>query len=459
MRIVRNLVLLVILAAILVVGFFYFYKGNESTIKPTSKLSKEELILKGKYLARAGDCMACHTSDKGSFAGGVGLDSGTPVGLIYPSNITPDKETGIGHYSLRDFDNALRYGIKKSGESLYPAMPYPSFASVSSEDVEALYAYFMHEVKPVNNAVPGPSGSWPFTMNWPINAWRLLFAPDVTSMVAFKDDGDQLLRGAYLVGGLGHCGTCHTPRNDAMVQVVFSNDKEGRFLSGGGSLEGWNAVNLRGNNMAGLGRMSQEDLVQLLKTGRNNHSAVFGPMAEVVEDSLQHLTDRDITAIAAYLKSLTPSVPQGAVFQYQPATQEALSQGRVETPGALSFLNNCAGCHRTDGKGYAQTFPALAGNPSILNSNADSLISIILRGSQMPGTAGAPTQYAMLGYAWRLDDKEVTDLVNFVRNSWGNSARTVNQAEVASIRQKFVTPEMLKWQQSVSNDVLVPNEQ
>lgn len=459
MRIIKSVIFLIISVAVLVVGFFHFYTGETSTIKPTSQLDQDELILKGQYLAKAGDCMACHTSDKGDFAGGVGLSSGTPVGLIYPSNITPDKETGIGNYSLRDFDNALRYGLEKSGESLYPAMPYPSFSSVSSEDVEALYTYFMHGVEPVHNNVPGPSGGWPFTMNWPINAWRLIFSPEVTSLLAFEDGGNEVIRGGYLVKGLGHCGTCHTPRNDAMVEVAFADDESRRFLSGGEALEGWNAVNLRGDDMDGLGRMSKEELAELLKTGRNSTSAVFGSMAEVVKDSLQHLTDNDIGAIAAYVKSLSPRHLDGLKYKYDPATQEALAEGRVHQPGSLTYLNNCAGCHRSDGKGYAKTFPALAGNSAILNNDADSLISLILQGSHMPNTLAAPTDYAMLGFSWRLDDNELTDLVNFVRNSWGNQAREVSQESVASIRARFITPEILRAQQAVSNDIVLANEQ
>lgn len=452
MRIIRNIIILVIILAIIVIGFFSFYKGSTSEIQPTAKLSKEELITRGEYLAKVGDCAACHTSDKGDFAGGVGLDSGTPVGLIYPSNITPDKETGIGNYTLTDFDNAVRFGLKKSGDALYPAMPYPSFASVASEDVEALYNYFMYAVKPVNNKMPVVSGSWPFSMNWPVNAWRLAFAPEVTKLTAFTSN-DPIERGAYLVEGLAHCGTCHTPRDEAMAEVAYKNDPDRRYLSGGATLEGWNAVNLRGDDMDGLGRMSHDELVTLLKSGRNSTSAVFGSMVAVVNDSLQHLTDADIEAIATYIKSLSPVNPNGKKYHYNPATFDALSNGRVDEPGALTYLNNCAGCHRSDGKGYAETFPALAGNSAILNENADSLITLILKGSHMPGTLEAPTEYAMLGYAWRLDNREVADLVNFVRNSWGNSAKRIEAHDVRVIRDQVVTPEMIRYQESEINSV------
>src|SRR5690625_1633441 len=453
MRVIKIIVSAIIILGVVVTGFFMFYQGRTSNLTPTQDLSSDKLIERGKYLAKVGDCAACHTGDKGDYAGGFGLDSGTPVGLIYPSNITPDKKTGIGNYSLQDFDNAVRYGLRKNGDSLYPAMPYPSFAVVSSDDIEALYAYFMHGVPAIDNAVPGPTGDWPFTMNWPMNAWRIFFAPEVTTLVAAPDETDRLIRGAYLVEGLGHCGTCHTPRNDFMVEKAFKDDPAALYLSGGQTMEGWNAVNLRGDDMDGLGRVDVEQLAQLLQTGRNDHAAVFGSMVEVVDDSLQHLSADDAHAMAAYLKTLSAAKPNEPRWAYDEATHKALANGDLSVRGAMTYINNCAGCHRTDRKGYAQTCPALAGNSAILNDNADSLISIILRGHTMSQTAQAPTDYAMVGYAWRLDDQEVTDLGNFLRSSWGNQAKKIDPARVRALREEFITPEVLRYQQSASTSV------
>lgn len=452
MKTIKNTIVFILGLAALFLVVFIFYNGQRSAIQETSELSQEDLIIKGQYLAKAGDCAACHTSSKGDFAGGLGLDSGTPVGLIYPSNITPDKETGIGNYTLQDFDNAVRFGINKSGNTLYPAMPYPSYASVTSQDIEALYAYFMHDVKPVNNQVSAPSGDWPFTMNLPIKGWRLMFAPKVTDMTVSPDGSDELIRGAYLVQGLGHCGTCHTPRDATMAESALFDDETKAYLSGGSTMEGWNAVNLRGDDMDGLARMSKEELSELLKTGKNSTSAVFGSMVDVVNNSLQYLTDDDIDAVSVYLKSLSPYKTDGPKYVYDTSTYEQLSIGDVKKPGSLTYLDNCAGCHRSDGKGYAQTFPALAGNSVILNDNADSLISLILRGGHTSSTDESPTKYAMLGYSWRLDDEDTTELVNFLRNSWGNQARVINKSEVKHLRQHYIDDEALQYQRAQTNN-------
>src|SRR5450830_1160423 len=172
--------------------------GTENLAAPSA-----QLIEKGRYLAVAADCVACHTAPKGQpFAGGLAM--ATPVGAVYSSNITPDKQTGIGNYSLGDFDRAVRHGIAPSGDTLYPAMPYPSYAKVTDDDMRALYAYFMHGVQPVAQANHANGIPWPMSMNWPLAIWRKTYAPAVEPLVLSKYQGDALARGAYLVQSLGH---------------------------------------------------------------------------------------------------------------------------------------------------------------------------------------------------------------------------------------------------------------
>jgi len=404
----------------------------------TPAAADAQMIKQGEYLSRVGDCIACHTAKDGKpFAGGLGIDS--PLGMIYSTNITPDKDTGIGGYTYEDFDRAVRHGVAKDGHSLYPAMPYTAYAKVTPEDVKALYAYFMHGVQPVRQENKDTDIIWPLSMRWPLGVWRWMFAPDVATAPVTADtqgaDRAALLRGQYLVEGLGHCSTCHTPRGVALQEKALTEADGSAFLSGG-VVEGWLAKNLRGDATDGLGSWSQADIVAFLKSGRNGHSAAFGGMAQVVGDSTQHLSDADLNAIAAYLKSLPPVNKDAAKpLAYDESVAQALRTGRDKGDGAMAFLNNCAACHRSTGKGYTETFPQLALSSTVNSADPASLIHIVLKGAQMPATTAAPTAYAMPGFDWRMSDKEVADVVTFVRSSWGNQGAAVTAADVAKVRK------------------------
>jgi mono/diheme cytochrome c family protein len=399
----------------------------------------QQLIKQGEYLARAADCFACHTAEGGkTFAGGLGIAS--PLGTIYSSNITPDKKTGIGDYTLEDFDRAVRHGVAKDGHTLYPAMPYPSFSRVSPDDIKALYAFFMNGVAPVEQANKKTDIPWPLSMRWPLSIWRVVFAPAPVDQPASPPGGagqDELLRGKYLVEGLGHCSACHTPRGFALQEKATSEADGPLFLSGG-SIDGWLAKSLRGDAVDGLGSWSKEDIAAFLKTGRNSHAAAFANMAEVVGESTQYLSDADLNAIAAYLKSLPPQ-NAGATkpLVYDVAAAQALRAGTDKGSGAMTFLDNCAACHRSTGKGYAETFPSLALSSVVNTTDPSSIIHIVLKGAQMPGTATAPTRYAMPAFDWRLTDQEVADVTTFVRGSWGNKAPAVSAADVAKVRKQI----------------------
>lgn len=398
--------------------------------------SGAEQIKRGEYLARAGDCIACHTTTGGKpFAGGLPMD--TPIGTIYTTNITPDKKTGIGDYSYDDFQQAVRHGVAKNGDTLYPAMPYPSYAVVNDEDMKALYAYFMHGVQPVEqenrkNAIP-----WPLSMRWPLAVWRGIFAPDVKAFQPAPQQDAVVARGQYLVEGLGHCGACHTPRSITMQEKALNNGEGTDFLAGSNApIDGWTATSLRGDNRDGLGRWSESDLAQFLRYGRNDHTAVFGGMTNVVEHSLQYLTDEDITAIARYLKTLGAKDPNQVAFSKDDTVARALWNGDDSKPGASVYIDNCNACHRSDGIGYKRVFPALQGNSVVLADDATSLIHIVLTGSTLPGLKGAPSDIVMPGFGWRLNDQQVADVVNFIRTSWGNTAKTsVTAKDVAEVRK------------------------
>ncbi|WP_347559027.1 cytochrome c [Robbsia sp. KACC 23696] len=402
------------------------------TSQPTQSADQAQLIKQGAYLARAGDCIACHTAKGGKpFAGG--LPMATPIGTIYSSNITPDKTHGIGDYTLEDFDKAVRHGVAKNGDTLYPAMPYPSYAKVKPSDIKALYAYFMNGVQPVAQANKATDIAWPMSMRWPLSIWRSLYAPAVVSDDSMTGDADAVTRGRYLVEGLAHCSACHTPRKVTMEESALSDDGS-TFLSGA-VIDGYLAKNLRGDVNDGLGKWSEADIVAFLKGGRNSHSAAFGGMAEVVENSTQYMTDADLTAIAQYLKTLKPVRADQAPLAYNDATEQMFHSGKASSNGAIQFLNNCAACHRTTGLGWKETFPALALSSTVNTQDPTSLIHIVLGGAEMPWTTSAPTHYAMPAFAQRLNDQDIADLLTFVRSGWGNNAPPVTPDMVAKVRK------------------------
>jgi mono/diheme cytochrome c family protein len=241
-------------------------------------------------------------------------------------------------------------------------------------------------------------------------------------------------RGAYLVQGPGHCGSCHTPRALTLQEKAL-DDSSPSYLAGGFEIGGWVAVNLRGNVGDGLGDWSREDIVATLRTARNAAQAVIGaPMSEVVVHSTQNLTETDLQAIAAYLKTLAPSAGDAPKFAANPATAAALAKGHEADRGAELYDDNCSACHHTDGAGSPQALPKIAGNSSVLAQDPNSLIRLVLAGSALPGTTAAPSPLGMPGFGWRLSNEEVAQLLTFIRSSWGNRASSVTAGEVARVR-------------------------
>ena len=394
----------------------------------------EQLIAKGAYLARAGDCVACHTLHDGGkpFAGGLGIAS--PIGTIYSTNITPDRKTGIGDWSYGDFERAMRRGIGHDGSALYPAMPYPSYAKVADQDLEALYAYFMKGVAPVEQANQANDIPWPLSIRWPLAYWRTLFSPLPEASVneakaTTQADQTQLQRGAYLVQGLGHCGSCHTPRALTMQEQGLDESAAG-YLSGA-ELNGWAVPALRG-----MPHWSQEQIVDYLGSGRNSTAAVAGEMKDVIANSTSHMSDEDLQAMAAYLKSLEGGAK--AAYQHHAPRSEAttakLTAAKNLTLGERLYLDNCGACHFVTGKGAEQVFPQLDGASVANAANPAALIQVILAGAQTPSTERAPSVLPMPGFAERMDDAEVAELATFLRQGWSNQAAAVTAAQVRDVR-------------------------
>ncbi|MGI4793711.1 MAG: c-type cytochrome [Janthinobacterium lividum] len=384
----------------------------------------------GAYLAVAGDCTACHTRPGGAaFAGGVPFV--VPMGVVYSTNITPDRTHGIGDYTLPEFIRLMRQGVARDNRRIYPAMPYTAYTKVSDADLQDLYAYFEHSVPAAAehdfaNRIP-----WPLSIRWPLAFWNKVFLDD-TRFQSDPTKPNSWNRGAYLVEGLGHCGTCHTPRGFGFHEKATKDDSP--LYLAGAELDGQSPSDLRGNAWTGLGGWNASDIVELLKTARTAHTAIAGQMTEVVANSTQHMHDDDLQAIAIYLKSLSPAPDQHSSFAASDNTYRRIMAGQEDSPGGRMFMDSCSACHRLDGAGYDHAFPQLTGNSTVLHPNSGSLVATILTGARLPSTVDAPSQLAMPAFGWRYSDEEVAELASFVRSAWGNHADAVTADQVRRIR-------------------------
>jgi mono/diheme cytochrome c family protein len=398
---------------------------------PSSALTPQELLTqplndsapnaaqlrRGQYLVAAGDCLSCHLREGGElFAGGLGLN--TPFGVIYTSNITPDRATGIGAWTGDQFYRAMHDGKGAQGEDLYPAFPYPWFRRVSREDDDAIFAYLM--TLPAVSYTP-PKNDLPFPLNFRsfVGAWNMLFL-DSHNFQADPGQSAEWNRGRYLVNGLGHCGGCHTPKNS------FGADKSKQDLHGG-KLDNWVAPDLTSNTRIGLGDWSVDDIAEFLGSGRNAHAAAGGAMAEVISYSTSLMSDADRRAIAVYLKS-QPASPGVASSAPEPGAMRR---------GAEIYSDACASCHFDNGIGQSRLFPPLGKDAMLQQPDPTGLEHLILAGTRVGVSASRPSPLGMPSFAWKLTDQEIADVSTFIRNTWGNHAASVPVSEVAELRKKL----------------------
>jgi mono/diheme cytochrome c family protein len=379
-----------------------------------------EKIERGRYLAVLGDCVGCHTAPGGKpFAGGAALE--TPFGALIGPNITPDVATGVGAWSEEDFRRAMHEGIGRDGARLYPAMPYPAYTKVTRDDVSAIWAY-LRSLDPVRNEVQPNQLRFPFNVRRPATStWDLInFQPGVFQPNPAKSDAWN--RGAYLVEGLGHCGTCHTPKN------ITGGDRGSEALQGA-LLQDWYAPDLTEDPRTGIGSWSIEEIVRYLKTGANSYDIASGPMAEAVSNSTSKMTDADLLAIATYLKDRAPR-------SGRTVTALAAANPRMVTGQAI-YEDRCAACHSHSGAGVPNLFPRLASAPLVQSADPTSLIRVVLIGSRAVATSAAPTAPAMPAFGWNLNDTEVADVLTYVRNTWGNAASAVQPEDVTKLRERL----------------------
>jgi mono/diheme cytochrome c family protein len=387
-----------------------------------NKAADQALIDKGAYLAHAGDCIACHTKPEGAlFAGGRPML--TPFGTLYTSNITPDNDTGIGKWNADDFYATMHTGRFPDGGLLYPAMPFGSYTKVTRQDSDAIFA-FLRSIPAVKQPNRPHDLSFPYNNRSLILGWRTLYFNEGE----YKPDpnqSDEWNRGAYLVGGLGHCAMCHT----AINALGGSSDSDA-FQGGLIPMQNWYAPSLTSNKEAGLGDWSLKEITDYLKTGVSARGAVYGPMAEVIYNSLQYMNDADIRAMAVYLKSLGQGSPPGAA-----TTTVTTSEGSLlSTLGKSIYDRECASCHGAQGLGKPPHYPPLAGNQSIQMSSSVNPIRMVLNGGFPPGTAGNPRPYGMPPFAQTLSDDEVAAVVTYIRTAWGNRGAAVSAGEANALR-------------------------
>ncbi len=417
----------VALAALLLAGAALVAWLNVSGEDPltgaaSSFVATPEQVARGAYLARAGNCAACHTDRGGAaFAGGKGI--ATPFGTVIASNLTPDARTGIGAWSAAQFWRAMHNGRSADGRLLYPAFPYPNFTEITRDDADALFAFLRSQV-PVGQVNRPHELRFPYNLQASLAVWRaLFFSPGVYEPVVERSV--QWNRGAYLVRSLGHCAACHSPRN------AFGATRDSLELSGGLiPLQNWYAPSLASSAEAGVADWSSAEVAALLKTGISPRGATLGPMAEVVFRSTQYLTDADVAAMSEFLKSLPQAPPH--VFELDKVDQD------VRAHGAALYKDNCAACHGASGEGGAGpngvVYAPLARNRKVLLESPANLIHIVVNGGFPPTTAGNPRPYGMPPFGPSLKDDEIAVLASYVRSAWGNAAPSVSTLDVLNAR-------------------------
>ena len=378
--------------------------------------ANSELIARGAYLARAGNCMACHTARGGEpYAGGRAIE--TPFGAVYTSNLTPDDQSGIGSWSPAHFWRAMHNGRSKDGRLLYPAFPYTSYTQVKREDSDALFAY-LRSLPAVFNPNHEHALQFPFNSQAALAVWRALyFKPGVYQPEPGRNA--EWNRGAYLVQGLGHCSACHAARN------ALGATTAGAGLAGGLiPVQNWYAPSLASPHEAGVADWDKQEIVSLLKNGVSKNASVAGPMAGVVLGSTQYLTPDDLSAMAQYLKELPPST----------IGQSTVANAVGSAAGAKLYEQHCAGCHGMQGDGVPNAYPALAGNRAVTMPQTANLVQIVLHGGYAPATQGNPRPFGMPPFVLVLTDIEIAALLTHLRQSWGNQASGVSALDVNRIR-------------------------
>jgi mono/diheme cytochrome c family protein len=401
------------------------YIAGDPTGVPVS-LAKLSLIERGKYLAEAADCMACHTSQGGKdYAGGLAIR--LPFGTLYSTNITPDKETGIGNYGDQEFLNAVHRGIRRDGARLYPAMPFTSYTFMTDADALAIKAY-LFSLPPVRVAAPADALIFPFNQRWAMRLWSVLFTRDTR----FEPDASQTTewnRGAYLAEALAHCGECHTPRSMALAL-----DNRKKFA--GAVTAGWRAFNISSEKTTGIGAWRDEDIVSYLSIGRAyGHGTASGPMGEAVDHSFSRMTPEDIRAVVAYLRSVPPIASAGLPATLAPPASASHKQGvsTADPRGKMVFEGACVSCHGWTGESSISSFATLTGSWAVNDPSATNVAQIVISGTRRHTPANA---VSMPAFGNAYSDDEIAAVANYITARFGSKASQITARDVADLRKQ-----------------------
>ena len=401
--------------------------ADDKAANPTgvpATLASASPVERGAYLARAADCMVCHTTKGGKdYAGGLGFK--LPFGTLYSTNITPDKETGIGSYSDQDFLNALHRGVRRDGAPLYPAMPFTSYTYISDADALAIKAY-LFSLPPVQAAAPANTLAFPFNQRWAMTFWSMVFNPD-TRFESDTSKTPEWNRGAYLAEALAHCGECHTPRN-----LGFALDNRKKFA--GALTAGWRGYNITSDKTTGIGAWRDEDLAAYLSTGHAaGHGSASGPMAEAVDHSFSQFAPEDIRAVVAYLRSVpaiaSPDLPATLA---PPAPASHKDGGTPDPRGKLVFEGGCVSCHGWTGESSISPFATLTGAWAVNDPAATNVAQIVISGTSRHSEGAL----SMPAFGNAYSDVEIAAVANYVTARFGSKGSHLTAQDVAGLRKQ-----------------------
>jgi len=411
-RIVSGIIAVLVLAAIAV--FAFSWRSSIAPISPPQKpVADQKTVWHGAALAAIGNCADCHTAPGGQpYAGGLPVP--TPFGTIYASNITPDPDSGIGKWSEDAFRRAMHQGVDREGRQLYPAFPYDHFTKATDADVHALYAFLMSK-PPVKNSIPANDLKFPFNFRPLVTGWKILFLREAR-LDPDSSKSAEWNRGRYLVEGLGHCGSCHTPRN------ALGAEQKGRAYAGGVA-EGWSAPPLNSSIVAAH-KWSVDQLAEYLSTGwAKQHGAAAGPMASVATNLGQASTE-DVHAIAAYIASLSPETGSPT----QPVVAPGGNPVKDASPETVAIYNGaCAKCHNDRGEVGPSKALSLSLSTAVRQADASNAVNVIVNGIDAYRTEGGPYMPAFGGM---LTNDQIASLAEYVR------ARYTSQPKWSGVKQK-----------------------
>lgn len=382
-------------------------------------------VERGALLARAGNCMACHTARGGvPYAGGRPLE--TPFGTVHSANLTPDATTGLGRWTADDLRQALHLGRSRDGRLLVPACPYPQLTRMTRAETTALHAY-LRSLPATEQAAPPHTLRFPYGSQASLAVWRALYFRPVSEPPDAAQPADWNL-GRHLVLGVAHCAACHAPR-DALGGADAQSLAGGRMPG-----RGWYAPSLLDPREGGVAGWSTDEVVALLRDGVNRHAGVAGPMAEVVAEGTRHLPEAQLRAMAVYLRSLpAPAGSRPGAAPGAPGPVPA-APAEVRERGARLYARHCVDCHGERGEGRPGEWPALAGNRAVLMDDPANLIQAIRHGGYAPATPGNPRPAGMPPFGWLLDDGEIAAVATHVRQAWTPGAGEVTRLEVLRAR-------------------------